>query len=108
MMRTGVEQQPWERLERISGPYAGFYVAAYAVECSGTFYGYAKICVIQPQDVWECMAFDKVTAPASTSPEVAVLLAEQRARDLVRALTRGAGVAPAGADKAARSSCKIP
>lgn len=107
-MRVGVEQQPWERLERISGPYAGFYVAAYAVECSGAFYGYAKICVVQPLDVWECIAFDKVTAPASTSPECAVLFAEQRARDLIRALTRGAAAAAAEADERARSFLQNP
>lgn len=101
MMRAGVEQEPWERLERVTGPYAGFYVAAYTVEWNGAFYGYAKICVGLPQDVWDCNAFDKVTAPPSASPDGALLLAEQRARELVRALTRGADASSPVADKLA-------
>lgn len=80
-----------QRIERITGPFNGFYVAAYAVECAGGFVGYAKICMGEPRDVWDCCAIDKVATPASTSRESAVLFAEQRARDLVRALTRGTG-----------------
>lgn len=76
-----------ERLERVTGPYCGFFVAAYAVESGGSFYGYAKICRRKPHDVWGCAAFDKVTAPASASAEGAVLLAERRARHIVRALS---------------------
>lgn len=76
-------------LERVTGPYGGLYAAAYVVQSGGSFFGYAKICLGAPQDVWDCNAFDKVATPPSTSPEAAMHFAEQRARDLVRALTGG-------------------
>lgn len=91
--------RPLELMERVSGPYRGFHVAAYVVEFGGSFFGFAKIYLGQPQDVWTCAPFDKVASLACTSPEAALHFAEQRARELVRALT-GDGETSAGPDAA--------
>ena len=77
------------RAERITGPYEGFFVAAYAVESSGAFHGYAKICAGRPKDVWDCTACDKIAGPASTTPDDALVRAEECARYLVAELARG-------------------
>lgn len=89
-----------ERIERVTGPFGAFYIAAYAVECAGVFFGYAKICLGEPRDLWECSAFDKVGAPPATTRESAVRFAEPRARALVRTLTRGTDIPGAPADPA--------
>ena len=61
-------------MERISGPFGPYYVAAYAVQAeNGEFHGYAKICVTPPQDVWLAEAVDKVAAP----PQATALAALQ-------------------------------
>ena len=39
-------------MERISGPYKGYYIAAYTVGSGPNFVGYAKICAERPESVW--------------------------------------------------------
>lgn len=54
-------------MERITGPFLGHYVAAYAVKTEAGYVGYAKICSEQPADVWQCNAMEKIGGrPAST------------------------------------------
>jgi hypothetical protein len=40
-------------IERISGPWRGYWVAAYTVEFRGVCVGYAKIYVERPRSVWD-------------------------------------------------------
>jgi hypothetical protein len=87
------------RIERVTGPHRGFYIVAFTVESAGAFYGDAKVCLDQPSDVWDCSSAHKVTTPASASRDGAVLVAEQRARDLVRALAQGAEEAASSGDQ---------
>lgn len=71
-------------MERISGPYGPYYVAAYAVEGDdGHFHGYAKICVAPPEDVWLAEAVDKVAAPPQASAIAALHAAEDTARHCI-------------------------
>ena len=36
-------------MERISGPYKGYFIAAYTVQAGPTFVGYAKVCEQNPR-----------------------------------------------------------
>jgi hypothetical protein len=40
-------------IERISGPWRGYWVAAYTVEFGGLCIGYAKICLERPKSIWD-------------------------------------------------------
>lgn len=86
-----------ECLERISGPYHGVYLAAHSARFERGFYGYAKLCPVKPKDVWNCTAIAKVSSTTLTgSPESALLLAEQRAREVLQMLAAEAeGSVPA-------------
>lgn len=91
-LATASERDPYapefgECLERISGPYHGVYLAAHAARFERGFYGYAKLCPLKPKDVWNCTALAKISSATSTdSPESALLLAEQRAREVLQIL----------------------
>ena len=39
-------------MERITGPYMGFFIAAYTVENDTGHVGYAKVCPLEPDSVW--------------------------------------------------------
>lgn len=82
--------QTWHvRMERITGPFHGFFVAAYTVRTDEDFHGYAKICASRPKDPWACRPFLKVTTGMPMhSAEGALMLAEQKARDRIRELAR--------------------
>ena len=69
------------RMERISGPYKGFFIAAYSVESSNGYVGYAKVCMEQPQSVWSVNGVEKLTSAVGCRSELeAVVAAEQKAR----------------------------
>lgn len=72
------------QFERISGPYHGYYVAAYAIACEEGFLGYAKVCNGPVADIWGCDAISKVGCGLSSSPESAVDEVEIRARLTIR------------------------
>ena len=76
-------------MERISGPYNGFYIATYAGESSTTasFFAYAKICRGKPANYWDAHCCAKVPAitPHPTA-QAAIAEAEQRAREQTGAL----------------------
>jgi hypothetical protein len=73
-------------LERISGPYHGYYVAAYAIASDDGILGFAKVCAGPVADVWSCEAISKVGCGISSSSENAVDEVEIRARDAIRFL----------------------
>ncbi|WP_141513150.1 hypothetical protein [Ramlibacter sp. WS9] len=67
-------------MERISGPFLGHYVAAYAVATDQGYVGYAKFCTHTPVDVWQCKAIDKISARPQGSYRLALEAVERRAR----------------------------
>jgi hypothetical protein len=71
-------------LERISGPFRGHYIAAYACPVGeGTgFHGFAKVCLAEPPNYWEASQIvQKLSAPVwSPTAEAAVGAAEEVAR----------------------------
>jgi hypothetical protein len=71
-------------MERISGPYKGYFIAAYSVEAGAYFVGYAKVCSEQPEDVWNTSAVEKLTsAPGCRTELEAVAAAERKARNVI-------------------------
>lgn len=73
-------------LERISGPYLGYYLAAYSVSTEEGYLGFAKICPDKPSDVWACSATDKVGIGPRGRGEDALSDAEVKGRLFVRLL----------------------
>jgi len=75
-------------MERISGPYKGYFIAAYTVEAGAQFIGYAKVCVEEPDSVWNANSVEKLTSAAGCKSELeAVVAAEQKARRAIADLT---------------------
>ena len=68
-------------MERITGPYKGFYLAAYTVESESGFIGYAKICPVEPDSVWSADPVEKLTSATGFRTELeAIVAAERKAR----------------------------
>ena len=68
-------------MERISGPYKGFFIAAYTVENDTGHVGYAKVCLAEPQSVWTADPVEKFTSAAGFPTELeAIVAAERKAR----------------------------
>ena len=74
-------------MERITGPSAGIYVAAYTAELQGVFYGYAKLCLVRPEDVWSARSCLKITSRAYTDETMALEAVEARAQRLIAEAT---------------------
>lgn len=75
-------------MERISGPYKGYFIAAYTVEAGPSFVGYAKVCVQEPDSVWTANSVEKLTSASGCRSELeAVVAAEQKARRAIAELT---------------------
>jgi len=71
-------------MERISGPYKGYFIAAYTVETDGQFVGYAKVCAEEPRNVWDSNAVEKLASAAGCRSELeAVAMAERKAREAI-------------------------
>lgn len=70
-------------MERITGPHDGHYVAAYTVESQEGYYGYAKLCLAPPDDVWLADAFDKVAVGPLSSEEAALRAVEVLGRQAI-------------------------
>lgn len=66
-------------MERITGPFLGHYVAAYAVPTEAGYVGYAKICSERPADVWLCEAMDKVGCEPRHTISTAMEAVEKKA-----------------------------
>jgi hypothetical protein len=77
-------------MERISGPYKGYYIAAYSVEAGSNFVGYAKVCAAEPESVWSDTGVEKLTSATGFRTELeAVTAAEAKARQAIVDLTAG-------------------
>lgn len=71
-------------MERISGPYKGYFIAAYTVGNEPNFVGYAKICATEPQDVWNAATVEKLlSATGFRSEHEALAAAERKARHAI-------------------------
>jgi hypothetical protein len=71
-------------MERISGPYKGYYIAAYTVGYCGLFTGYAKVCADPPHDVWSVTDVQKLITVAGFREEMeAIVAAERGAREAI-------------------------
>jgi len=71
-------------MERISGPYKGYFIAAYTVGTEPNFVGYAKICITEPQDVWNAPAVEKLlSATGFRIEQEALSAAERKARHTI-------------------------
>ena len=79
-------------MEQISGPWDGIYIAAYTAELDGRFYGYVKLSVSKPSDVWTAQVMMKLTARASYREESEALEAvEKRALRVIANLRAAVG-----------------
>lgn len=68
-------------MERISGPYKGFFIAAYTVENDTGHVGYAKVCLTQPESVWTADPVEKLSSATGFHTELeAIVAAERKAR----------------------------
>ena len=71
-------------MERISGPYKGYFIAAYTVETGDQFVGYAKVCADEPGSVWNADPVEKLTSAAGFKTELdALVAAERKARQAI-------------------------
>lgn len=79
-------------MERISGPYKGYFIAAYTVEAGSNFVGYAKVCVEEPESVWTANSVEKLTSATGCRSELeAVAAAEQKARQAIAEIAAASG-----------------
>jgi hypothetical protein len=68
-------------MERVSGPYKGYYIAAYTVSSGEGFAGYAKICTSEPANVWNAQTDERlISATGYRDEQDALLAAEKQAR----------------------------
>ena len=72
-------------MERISGPYNGFYIVSYACKTLGSgesFLGYSKICRDKPDNYWEAHCFAKIAGEQlHSNAQDAVTEVERQARE---------------------------
>ena len=72
-------------MERISGPFNGFYIASYAGESGSptpSFFAYAKICRGRPENYWDAHCCAKIPGEQlHQSAQAAIAEAEKRARE---------------------------
>ena len=78
-------------MERISGPYKGYFIAAYSIEAGKQFVGYAKVCAEEPDSVWNVNVVEKLTSATACGELEALAAAEQKARRAITDLTSGWG-----------------
>ena len=72
-------------MERISGPFNGFYIATYASNAGGpglNYLGYSKICRGKPESYWNAHCCAKICGEQiHTTPHAAMNEAERRASE---------------------------
>jgi hypothetical protein len=76
-------------MERISGPYKGYYIAAYSVEAGASFVGYAKVCQDEPESVYAAEGERLASAAGFRTELEAVTAAEHKARQIIADITAG-------------------
>ena len=71
-------------IERVVGPFKGYYIASYACEMGELgerYLGFAKLCRVKPDDYWQASACAKFSCEElADTPEHALASAEARAR----------------------------
>lgn len=71
-------------MERVSGPYKGYFIAAYTVMAGDQFVGYAKVCAEEPESVWNVPSVEKLATVTGCKSELeAMMAAEQKAREAI-------------------------
>ena len=82
-------------MERVSGPYKGYYIAAYTVGSGGTFAGYAKICASEPGNVWNAPTEERlISATGHRDEQEALVAAERQARQEIAEIVGSPVTAP--------------
>ncbi len=70
---------------RLTGPTAtGHFLASYVLAHGDGFFGYSKVCLTWPRDLWSCKAIRKVSGPIASSPSAALANAEKVACNVMR------------------------
>jgi hypothetical protein len=79
-------------MERVTGPFNGFYIATYASETGGPqprYLGYSKICRGRPENYWDAHCCAKISGERfHSTPHEAVVDAERRAWEQTGNLAR--------------------
>jgi hypothetical protein len=74
-------------MERITGPYRGYFIAAYAVPQESRFAGHAWICTDKPETVRDAHRVEQVSSVGVyANQERAVQAAEYQARFIIDGL----------------------
>ena len=72
-------------MERITGPYNGFYIATYAGDAGGpglNYLGYSKICRGRPDNYWDAHCCAKICGELThRTADEALAEAERKARE---------------------------
>ncbi len=67
-------------MHRISGPYRGYFVAAYTVQAKGGFVGYGRACMTRPAAAWRGQGTADVVSSVYASELQALVAAEHKVR----------------------------
>lgn len=74
-------------LERVTGPYQGYYIAAFSTSAEVGYVGHALICNERPGDVRQARPLETVRSVGQyPDPEKAVRAAEYQARTVIDGL----------------------
>jgi hypothetical protein len=73
-------------MEQITGPIHGFHLACYTIDTIDGHYGYAKVCPLRPETVWDAgIGVRKVgMGPFATAEEAVMAVQEEACRRLAR------------------------
>ncbi|HSV45420.1 MAG TPA: hypothetical protein VLJ58_06475 [Ramlibacter sp.] len=67
-------------MHRITGPYRGYYVAAFTVSTKDGFVGYGKACVARPAKAWRAQGVLGVISSMYSNDLQALVAAEHKVR----------------------------
>jgi hypothetical protein len=67
-------------MHRITGPYRGYFVAAYTVQAKGGFVGYGSACMKRPSAAWRSRGVSDVISSIYPNELQALVAAEHKVR----------------------------
>lgn len=67
-------------MHRVSGPYRGYFVAAYTVPGKDGFVGYGKACTTRPVRAWRAQGVADVVSSVYANELQALVAAEHKVR----------------------------
>ena len=73
-------------MHRITGPYRGYFVAAYTVHSKAGYVGYGKACVTRPSAAWRAKGQADVISSVYPNELQALVAAEHKVRLEIDAL----------------------